>query len=157
MKTRYNVFEEFIRSLSVKILKFESAYDSVTSSKILEETKLRNNKRKIFQDAKSPAKTINNNEKTTELVFHCPLININFRVECKSQIKYSNIVTNVYDELDYVKVLNEDKLVLVLDGAYDHPYVRSKLERLIIEKNIIEKVWFGNAIEYEEFLLSYVN
>lgn len=157
MKTRLNAFEEIMRLNLISRIKFVFVYESTPSSKILEDRKSRNNRHKLIMDAKSPVKTINGNEKTTEFVVHCPTLDINWRIECKSQKSYSNIICSVYDELDYVKELKEDKLCLLLKDAYDHPYVRFKLERLILEKNILNKVWFGNEYEFDELLLTQIH
>ena len=116
-----------------------------------------NNKPKLFQDAESPYLTINNNPRKTEFVIHDPKNKIYWRLECKSQKEYSNMVTRLYDELDYVRELPENKICFIIEGALTLPKVLIKFIIKVKEMKLTNKVWIGTVDEFEELIMKQIS
>jgi hypothetical protein len=153
MKIRANYLEEKIRQLFVSYLHNVQSYESNNSLHIMKQLMELNNGNKIFHDAESPYFTINNHAKKTEFVIHAPMYNIFWRIECKSQVKYSNMVTRLYDELYYVSDLPEDKIFFILDGALLYPKIIKEFTDRIKKFELINKVWVGGINSFEQKLI----
>jgi len=153
MKARYNYLEEQTRQLLKSYLYNVQAFEKGNSIFMMKSLIEMNDKNKIFFDAESPYFTYNNNPKRTEFVVHAPMYNIYWRIECKSQVQNSNMVSRLYDELYYVTELPEDKIFFVLEGALLYPKVLMELTNRIEKHNLSDRVLFGDINIFREELI----
>jgi len=152
IKPRINKLEERTKEMLLTTANIVQLYQRENFD-IVEVTKKYAKANVLFEDCTSPYKTFNNNPRITEFVLFCPQWNINWRIECKSQQKVSDLITRVFYELDCVTELKENKLILVLEGAFNLPSVKNKLNDKIIEYGLQKRVWFGSLEEFEQKIL----
>jgi len=132
-------------------------YQGYNSELIVETMKQYGDNNKLFYDSGSPYLTQYGNQKKTEFVLYCLIYAINWRIECKSEVKYNqSMICRVYDELDYVSKIHEDKLFLVLGGAFNCKVVYQTLSTKIREKGLENKVWYGDLKMFEKVLLKQI-
>jgi hypothetical protein len=152
MIKRHNVLENKVKEFILSTLNIEELYCSYDSTTI-ENLKKYSNKNKLFEDACSPFLTPKGNERKNEFVLNCPLYKINDRIECKSQINDSELIHRIDRDLDSIIHIHEDRLCIILDGAYLLPYNLLMLANKIIEKKIpMNKIWYGSFDEYCEMI-----
>ena len=157
MKIRYNDFEEKTRKVIVDNVQIHHSFECDNTLNIVKNRKLSNDMNKLFQDAESPYLTSKGNNKSTEFVLSCPIHNIDWRIECKSQNNETNMLGIVIDELNFVKWCPENKYCLVLDGVLIKEYSLNRILDTIIEKNLYDKVWVGSLNEFKILLYNQVN
>lgn len=105
----------------------------------------------LFTDAGSNYYNITGSQKGTEFVYHCPLNNIDIRIECKAR-KKPNLLGEIIIELNHVNKMNEKLFCLVLSNELMNDYVLDLIKTTIQEKNLTHKVWFGSAGDFDVFL-----
>jgi hypothetical protein len=154
MKTRYNDFEEQVNVIIKSFLDNKvQTYEECNTLKMVELKRKYNDKNKIFYDVESPYLTNNNNPRKTEFVIDAPQYKIYWRVECKSQKEYSNLVCRLYDELDYITDLPEDRICFIVEGALSNPIVLKKFTDKLKTLKLRNKVWIGTVSQFENELI----
>ena len=153
MIPRYNDLENRTLQMLMSKARITELYNSYSATTIQIQKKY-SNANKLFVDACSPILTPYGNESKTEFVIHLPMYKINWRIECKSQIKDSPITKRIDWDLYHAPVMYEDKLCLVLEGAFLFPKNVVELATEIERRGIANKVWFGCLAEFEAMLLA---
>jgi hypothetical protein len=151
MITRPNKFEDSTQKVIELRANIELIYQSY-SAKAIEMLKQFNNKNKLFTDACSPYRTPYGNQRKNEFVLHLPLYDINWRIECKGQKIYNALAGRIDLELSYVSKIYEDMYCLILDKALYAPSVIYHIAKIIEEKSIRNKVWFGSLEQFDKML-----
>lgn len=152
MIPRYNDLENRTLHMLMSKARVTELYNthSSTSMEILKKS---SNANKLFVDAHSLNLTPYGNERKTEFVIHIPIYGINWRVECKSQKRDSNMIYRVNEEFDCVAKIREDKLCLILEGAFTLPHNLKKLADEIIRRKLENRVWLGSLPQFEQMLV----
>lgn len=147
---RKNKFEQQVMSVIKTYGNVQLTYEneSVVSTEILKHS---NDKNKLFTDVGSPYCTPIGNQKRTEFVYYSPLNNVDLRVECKSRQK-SGLLGEILIELNFVSKISEKKYCLVLSDTLINEYFLKQLRTTIKEKNLSQKVWFGNLKQFTNLL-----
>lgn len=155
MIERHNELEQRMFDRVQLIVPMKRIYPVTYSSDHIKRILKRNeNFSTIFLDAPSPYLTINDNYKKTEGVISVPKNGIFWRIECKSQENYSDLIGRVLLELNFVAKLIEDKYCLILEKAFMLSYALKIIDATIREKNLINKVWRGSLDDFEVMLLN---
>lgn len=153
MKIRNNDLEEQTRKTIVEYFNNNvQSYESGNSLAIMKIIMQLNDKTKLFQDAESPYVGYNNFPKETEFVLHSPENKLLWRIECKKQETYSNLISRLYDELDYIVKLPENKICFIVEGVLSKPKILLKFIKKVKAMKLEDKVWIGNSIEFERLL-----
>jgi hypothetical protein len=152
MKIRHNFFEEQVKQETKRYFKNVQSYESGNTLNMVKLRRSFNNKTKFFHDVDSPYLTYKNNQRNTEIVLDAPEHRLYIRIECKTQVEYSNMITRLYDELDYVNDLPEDMICFVLEGALLCPEVITKFALKIKAMKLQNRVWFGSIDDFNKFL-----
>lgn len=151
---RSNEFEQNVVDVIKKIFNVKYEYDNNNTPFILNQRVLSVNGTALFHDANSLYKTPNNNYRTTELVLYSKEHNVHIRIDAKQQKTNSNIISHtVYSELRNVNLLREDKLFLILGGAYLLPYNLYNLAAEIKFLKHEDRVWWGSIKDFENELI----
>ena len=150
MKIRYDLFEDNVKE---KITSFFNnnvqSYESGNSVNMMLMKMTYNNKTKLFHDAESPYLTYKNNPRITEFVLHSPNHKIYWRIECKTQETYSNLVSRLFDELDYISELPENKICFIVEGILCQPQILIKFVNKVKAMNLKNKVWIGSINDFD--------
>lgn len=160
MATRYNQFENSTNDVLFSLIKFQLEYRKGNTTDVLEERKNYLSSHflnKIFYDAESPYLTDYGNHRRTEFVIHCPKYRINWRIECKRLTKLTDLKHAVLYQVECVADLNEDMLILILDGDLLLPEFALQLaERIKLMKLSPDRIWFGSLAEFEIMLKQHI-
>jgi hypothetical protein len=148
---RSNVLEDKTIQAICSIVPIDRRFEWF-SSKSVELMKSYNNLNKLFIDACSENLTYKGNQRRTEFVLHCPIANINWRIECKQQKTPEGTIARITNELDRVIKLHEDKLCLILEGGFRYPIVMKQIADEILKRGLENRVWFGSLNEFEQLL-----
>jgi len=146
-----NEYEDYVKSI-IKLhgnVQLEHERQSVRSIEVLKQSCDMN---KLFTEASSYYCTEIGNQKRTEFVYHSPLNNTDWRIECKSRKKLG-LLGEILRELNYVSKIAEKMYCLVLSDVLINQYFLEEIYTTIKEKNISHKVWVGNAEQFKNLLI----
>lgn len=150
---KYNLLENNVKVATKSIIQFKLVYEQFNTLKIYNDRKQANSLNKLFEDVESSYLTLTGlHQRKTEFVIDAPEYNIWWRIECKGQLTVSNIIGAMYYEFDCVKKLKEDKIIFILEGTYQYPYIIKQLTDKIKELKIESKVRIWSYNEYVENL-----
>ena len=121
---------------------------SVIADKII---KKYDNKNKLFIQPCSPYLTPIGNQKRSDLSLYCPVLNIDWRIECKSR-QTIGLLGEIKSELDYVANIPEQLYCLVMTDNLLTPHFLNELNQNVIEKGLNNKVWIGTAKQFKKKL-----
>lgn len=154
---RANRLESIVEASILKYVRPQKI-DRESNYGIIKKWKLINDGPKLFYDAKSPAKTYNDNERETEFVLHYPVFNIDWRIECKDQKANSDgMVNRIVKDIQDVKYLDENMLILVIDGILLKPSIIKAIYNWCQIFEAEGRVWVGNPKEFENMLFRKVS
>lgn len=150
---KYNSLENKVKVVTKSIIRFKLVYEQFNTLRIYNGRKYANRHNKLFEDVESPYLTLTGlNQRKTEFVIDAPEYNIWWRIECKEQLTVSNIIESMFYQFECVKNLKEDKIIFILEGAYQYPYIAKLLTDRIKELKIEDKVKIWSYNEYVERL-----
>lgn len=150
---KYNVLENKVKVATKSIIRFKLVYEQFNTLKTYNDRKYANSLNKFFEDVESPYLTLSGlNQRKTEFVIDAPEYNIWWRIECKTQLTVSNIIESMYYQFECVKKLKEDKIIFILEGTYQYPYIAKLLTDRIKELEIEDKVRIWSYDTYVEKL-----
>jgi len=145
-----NKFEDKIENVLAKYgniqLNFEG--ESVIAMQVLKQA---SDKNKLFKRACSPHLSPTGRQKQTEFVFHSPLNNIDWRIECKSR-QTKSLIGEITHELNFVANIPEKLYCLVLSDILITPYILGLINQNIAEKGLEAKVWVGTKKQFKNLL-----
>ena len=145
-----NATEDKVRETIENYIDLDRIYEPISDYGMYLNRLKRNKVNSFFYNVPSPHLTPNGNNKRTEMSLHCPELDLFMRLECKHQDSFSDIVRRGELELTYAKDIPEKVFALILEGkAFQMPYVLSLLAEAIKEKNLTDKVWFGNIEQFK--------
>jgi hypothetical protein len=138
---RANEFEEQTKTVIKEYGNVQLGYEnkSVVAMNVLKQA---SNKNKLFEDARSPYLSPTGRQKKTEFVYHSPLNNIDVRIECKSR-KTIGLIGEITDELHFVSKIPEKQYYLVLSDLLLTDYILARINDIIVEKGLQNKVIVG--------------
>jgi|JFJP01.1.fsa_nt_gi hypothetical protein len=126
--------------------------ESVVATKILKES---TNKNKLFKNACSPYLTPTGRQKKTEFVYHSPSNNIDIRIECKSR-KTLGLIGEITDELNFITNIPEKQYCLVLSEILLSNYILDRINTIVVEKELQDKIWVGSLEQFKSFLKEHI-
>jgi hypothetical protein len=158
MIVRYNKLEQNLFDAIEPIVKPKFTYGNMlTPMQVLRAVERKQNKNLMFTDVPSTYPTPTEKHKKNEGAIYIPKYNIFWRLECKSQVKYSDMVGRVLFELNFVKKIHEGKYCLILEGAYLIPSVRDIILNAVKEKRLERFVWLGDLEQFIMYLKQCTN
>jgi len=158
MIVRYNKLEQDLFDTIEPIVKPSFIYgDMLMPMQVIRAVERKRNNNLMFTDVPSTYQTPTGRYKRNEGAIYMPKNNIFWRLECKSQIEYSDMVGRVLFELNFVKNINEGKYCLILEGAYLIRYVRDIVLSVIKEKKLERFIWLGDLEQFIMYLKQCTN
>jgi len=145
-----NETERLTKEMLFNILNIEKYYEPQTYRIYLNHLNSAN-KTTFFKNVPSPYLTEKGNNKRTEMSLFIKDFG-SIRIECKHLVKYSNLVSVVEYELNFVDEIPEDYYCLILMGeGFNNRIFQERLEYKI-KTQVSKKIICGSISDFEHII-----